>query len=61
MHQHLEEEGEQAAVTTWGFPAVGKRQGAPAPAASSLHALECVPSRGRRNARSTWYALHIPA
>lgn len=61
MHEHLEEEEEQAAAKTRGFPAVGKRQGALAPAASSLHALEWVPSRGQRKARSTWYALHIPA
>lgn len=59
MHEHLEEEEEQA--KTRGFPAVGKRHGALAPAASSLHALEWVPSRGQRKARSTWYALHIPA
>lgn len=58
--QQLKEEEEQATVTTWGFPAVGKRQGAPVPAASSLHAPERVPSRGQRKASSTWYALHIP-
>lgn len=61
VHEHLEDEEEQAAAKTWGFPAVGKRQGAPAPAASSPHAPEQVPSQGRRKARSAWYALHIPA
>lgn len=61
MHKHLEEEEEQAAVKTWSFPAVGKRQRAPAPAASSPHAPERVPSWGQRRARSAWYAPHIPA
>lgn len=61
MHKHLEEEEEQVAQKIWGFPAVGKRQGAPAPAASSPHAPEWVPSQGRRKGRSAWYALHIPA
>lgn len=58
VHEHWEEA--QAAAKTWGFPAVGKRQEAPAPAASSLHALEWVPSWGQRKGRSAWYALHIP-
>lgn len=61
MHKHLEEEEEQAAVKTRGFPAVGKKQGAPAPAVFCLNTLEWVPRRGQRKARSAWYALHIPA
>ena len=38
MHEHLKEEEERAAAKTRGLPAVGKRQGAPAPAASPPHA-----------------------